>query len=285
MSVQVCSLASLVAIPALNQISPLRLGVWIGPSISDALAGRALLAQLAVHYPKADWVVFGPKDYLCLFEMNTRMSAYIPLKTMEARRVSQSRFGHWLEKRAQARKLPALGLQCIWAAGAGSVHPLYSQLARNCRLPCAAVWVDAPPGEWAAIESPLLDAGANALAHATRFYRGVNPTASKVLCVLGRANPLDAASLAVLKQSLAGAKASVVNQPGVHFTACVLVDTNAVSPLLLRRWGAELGSDCLLVGLAELLGLLAYADQVRVKDPDITRICCEMGRQKQLFVG
>lgn len=265
--------------------SRLRLGLWVGPGISDALVARALLVKLASFYPKADWVVFSNRANLCFFEMDPRMSAYIPLMSLDARRPAQGRFGHWLAARAQYKKLKALGLHGTWAAGFGEAPAQYTRFAQQVCQAASAVWVHAPAQEWLQLPTPLLDAGASALAHATRLYRSVNPALQKVLCVLGRVGSLEQSHLAQLKQRMQAVQAELGQQAGIHLQTCALLEGVEAGGVLARRLAAEMGQNCQLVGLSELLGLLAYADQVRVSDPDITRICIEMGRQKQLFVG
>ena len=52
--------------------------VWFAPGLGNALAARHSLSVLAHTLPDANIGLVGPRQALCLFEMDNRVQAFIP---------------------------------------------------------------------------------------------------------------------------------------------------------------------------------------------------------------
>lgn len=259
-----------------------RIGVWFGQGFENALAARAALGQLQAEYLGADWVLFGPRESLFLFEMDERVPAYIPLKSLEPRRPAQSRLSYYLEKRAQFKKLRGLKIDlCIGVSASASLPELNQQAAVQFQHVQKMLGVD---GRFIQqelplllqIERPLLLAGPQALAYATQLYRNVPPSSIKTVAFLDAAE--GQANLEVKWQALQ----NHLPQPGsnVQLTVAAIVGDNR----LLARHLNDKYPQCLQLGMPQAMGLIAYADRVICASEAVTLICAEMGRSDRLLL-
>lgn len=258
-----------------------RIGLWFGPGLEHALAARAALGELQREYPGADWVLFGPRGSLFLFEMDERVQVYISLRSAEPRRPAQSRLSYFLEKRAQFKKLRSLGLNlCIGVAVLSQAEngaALNRQAAEEFKqvqrmLGVSGRFLQNEESVFHQISAPVLEAGPQALAFATNHHRSVSPNQTKLLVVI-EGSEFDAQ----WKQAQAAAS-------GFHSASMTVAAIVAGDRLLARRL-AQSHPDWLQVDLAQAMGLIAYADRVICSSPAITRICSEMGRTDRLLLG
>ncbi|MCE2746050.1 MAG: hypothetical protein LW710_09100 [Burkholderiales bacterium] len=262
-----------------------RIGVWFGQGINNALAARAALGQLQTEYPGADWVLFGPRSSLFLFEMDERVPVYIPLRTLEPRRPAQTRLSYYLEQRAQFKKLRSLKLSLCIGVSAQAAEP---ELNRNVAaqfqhvrkvLGVGGQFIQRHLSSFLKAERPLLQAGPQALAHATQLYRKVSPGLVKAVALLyAEEHPAGLDSLDSQWKTLQGGLWQLGE--GVHLTVAAIAGENR---LLARQLNAAQPS-WLQLGLPQAMGLIAYADRVISASEVITLICAEMGRADRLLL-
>lgn len=259
-----------------------RIGVWFGQGLHNALAARAALGQLQAEYPGADWVLFGPRTSLFLFEMDERVPVYIPLRTLEPRRPAQTRLSYYLEKRAQFKKLRGLQLtQCIGVAVSDTAPELNRHVSEQFQHLQKMLGVGGPLiqkelSDFLQAERPLLQAGPQALAHATQLYRKVLPGMNKVVVLLYAQE--DTSDLGSQWQALEPRMAQFASN--FHLTVAAVVGDNR----LLARQLSSSHPSCLQLGLPQAMGLIAYADRVISASEQITLICAEMGRSDRLLL-
>lgn len=251
-----------------------RIGVWFDVGLENALAVRAALGGLQAEYPGADWVLLGPRESLFLFEMDERISAYIPLRALEPRRPAQSRLSFFLEKKAQYKKLRGLQLDLCLGVSVAQIGKQFQHFLKllnvSGRFIChdLSVFLSSP--------RPELQAGAQALALATQHYRVSPPHSLKVLVVFGDAPGQSRGLDAQWK-----AAQDILAREGVaHVTMAVLCGKGK----LQARRLAQAHPDWLRLDLPQAMGFVAYADRVISFSPDITRICAEMGRSDRLVL-
>jgi hypothetical protein len=260
-----------------------RIGLWFDKGLHGALAARAALGQLQAAHPGADWVLFGPRGSLFLFEMDDRVPVYIPLRMLEPRRPAQPRLSYYLEKRAQFKKLRGLKLSlCIGVSVKAAKPELNQQAAAQFQhlqkmLGVGGQFIQQGLSGFLQAERPLLHAGPQALAYATQLYRKVSPGMNKAVALLYAEE--DANSLDSQWQALQSGIASL--ESNVHCTVAVIVGENR---LLARQLNTG-RPGWLQLGLPEAMGLIAYADRVITASEAITLICAEMGRSDRLLVG
>lgn len=256
------------------------MGLVVGPTIAQALDARLALYGLAAVRPDVDWVLLGPKALFCLFEMDALAAAHIPLLAAEPLRQGQPRLGRWWQVRRQHRKLATLAWHGV-IAPVLQQQPVVEPAGWLTRLLKALhpVPVHNYSAELAPHPAPpVLQAGASALAWATRLMRQADPRDAKVLTFWPGVNALAAAH-----------RSGVVpgQQAGEFQVHAVWRDP--VQPVLQARQARALaeqtGVRCELVDLPQALGLLAYADRVKAHCPNIPRICAEMGRQDRLLLA
>ena len=167
-----------------------RIGVWFGQGLHNALAARAALGQLQVEHPGADWVLFGPRSSLFLFEMDERVPVYIPLRALEPRRPAQTRLSYYLEKRAQFKKLRGLKLNLCIGVSALADLPEQNQQADaqfqhvQKMLGVGGQFMQQELSGFLRAERPMLQAGPQALAYATQLYRKTSPSLIKAVALL-----------------------------------------------------------------------------------------------------
>lgn len=251
-----------------------RIGVWFDAGLENALAARAALGGLQAEHPGADWVLLGPRESLFLFEMDERISAYIPLRALEPRRPAQSRLSYFLEKRAQYKKLRGLQLDLCLGVSVSPVGKQFQHLLNLLNVSGRFIGHDLPV--FLSSPRPELQAGAQALALATRHYRLTPPYALKVLLVLssepGQGLGLDA--------QWSTAQHILAREGFEHVTTAVLGGNDK----LQARQLAQAHPDWLRLDLPQTMGFLAYADRVITFSPNVTRICGEMGRSDRLVL-
>lgn len=254
----------------------LRIGVWFEAGLENALAVRAALGGLQAEYPGADWVLLGPRESLFLFEMDKRISAYIPLLVLEPRRPAQSRLTFFLEKRAQYKKLHGLQLGfCIGVSANGVVGKQFQEFLKRLSLPGRMVCHDL--SLFLSNPRPELQAGAQALALATQHYRLLPPHCLKVLLLLS-GEPGQTLGLAAQWK----AAQDILTLEGISHTTTAVI-CSSKNKLQLRQL-AQSHPDWLRLDLPQAMGFLAYADRVICFSPNVTRICNEMGRSDRLVL-
>ena len=260
-----------------------RIGLWFGSGLENALAARAALGHLQVERPNADWVLFGPRESLCVFEMDSRVSGYIPLRSLEPRRAAQSRLSFYLEKRSQFKKLSALQLDGCIAVAVCSGNERADQLTAKefqkdfSRLGVGGHCLQKPLAWFLAIDRPTLQAGPEALAFATQHHRKSPPNLPKHLVLLSEY----AAPNQSLEQQWAQVQAVEGLGQGANLSVAAITSGNR----LTARQLAQAHPDWLQLNRAQAMGLIAYADGVISVSTDITLICQEMGRSNLLLLG
>jgi hypothetical protein len=251
-----------------------RIGVWFDTGLENALAVRAALGGLQAEYPGADWVLLGPRESLFLFEMDERISAYIPLRALEPRRPAQSRLSFFLEKRGQYKKLRGLQLDFCIGVSVTQIGKQFQHFLKLLNVSGRFICHDL--SEFQSNPRPELQAGAQALALATQHYRMLQPHALKALLLL---SDEPGPSLGLDEQWKAAR--NILAREGIgQVTTAVLCSKNK----LLVRQLAQAHPDWLRLDLPQTMGFLAYADRVISFSPNITRICCEMGRSDRLVL-
>lgn len=259
-----------------------RVGLWFGAGLENALAARAALGRLMHKYPDAEWVLFGPPGSLFLFEMDERVSAYIPLKSLQARRPSQGWLSHYLAQRAQYKKLGGLQLNACEGVAVSQPSPedtkhtlnLLGRLSRSLGTR-VCLWQESLD-EFLQIPRPVLQAGPQALAFATHHHRTTAPNAVKHLIILDGTH-----SLPSLQSQLQGLQANLVsNQAVVHLTIAVLIENNRLTSRELGRQQPN----WLQVDTAQAMGLMAYSDRVLTPHRLLCFLCEEMGRVNHLML-
>lgn len=259
-----------------------RIGVWFGQGLHSALAARAAWGQLQAEYPGADWVLFGPRGSLFLFEMDARVPVYIPLRAFEPRRPAQTRLSYYLEKRAQFKKLRGLKLNlCIGVSASVPLPELNLQAATQFQhvqkmLGIGGKFIQQELSVFLQAERPLLQAGPQALAYATQLYRKTSPSLIKAVALLYAEE--NAPSLDLQWQALQCSLAQLGGN--THLTVAAVVGENR---LLARQLSAS-QPGWLQLGLPQAMGLIAYADRVISASEAITLICAEMGRSDRLLL-
>lgn len=245
-----------------------RLGVWFGEGVANALMARALLYRLAAHYSNADWVLLGPADSACFFEMDRPVTVFIPLLGLQRRRPSQSRLAYWWSARQQRRRLRAVGLQRVFGVQPEG-HKEWIFLGRQLHCPCHPVRgsLDA----FLSLPHPTLQAGPSALAYSTHIFRSTPPHKIKEVLFVGL-HATDSQSLSALQASLDSI--AEVNSVYVERVVAVLSEL----PDFMQRRLAEKHPDWHWVTVTQAFGLLGYADRVVAATNDITLIGHEMGR-------
>lgn len=260
-----------------------RIGLWFGNGLENALAARAALGHLQVERPNADWVLFGPRESLHVFEMDNRVSGYIPLRSFESRRAAQSRLSFYLEKRNQFKKLRGLQLDdCIAVAVCSGDERADQLTAKEFQKDFSRLGVGGrcllKPLEWfLAIERPTLQAGPTALAFATQHHRKSPPNLPKYLVLLSEYEETNM----TLEQQWVRVQACENLRRNVHLTIAAIVTGNRLN----ARQVAKSHPDWLQINKAQAMGLIAYADGVISVSGDITLICQEMGREALLLLG
>ncbi len=259
-----------------------RIGVWFGQGLHNALAARAALGQLQAEYPGADWVLFGPRSNLFLFEMDERVPVYIPLRALEPRRPAQTRLSYYLEKRAQFRKLRGLKLDlCIGISATVPSPELNLQTAKQFQhvqkiLGIDGMFIQQELSDFLQAERPLLQAGPQALAYATQLYRKTSPGLPKAVALLYAEE--NAPSLDLQWQALQSNLTQL--NSNVHLTVAAVIGENR---LLARQLNTSQPA-WLQLALPQAMGLIAYADRVITSSEVITLICAEMGRSDRLLL-
>lgn len=124
--------------------------------------------------------------------------------------------------------------------------------------------------------SPKLQAGPKSLAAATHYYRNLDASLHKRLCVLdGQADFTELEVHALLDTA---AQTPAYGKPDIKRKILLIVVLfNAKNQLQVR----QLKAGCLYVvqsGLTQLIGHLAYADDILTNSPCITRLGVEMGK-------
>ena len=267
-----------------------RIGVWFGAGLQNALATRRLLGFLALRFPQADLVLFGPRASLHLFEMDSRVSAYLPLLALEEKRREQSAIANYLGRRAQFKKLKSLNLQACFGVCTEYVKPIkpmgavrggFDVFAKALGLARHALLVYTEPALLQTASTPFLEAGPQALLAATHFYRLASPQLPKVLLVLGHADQ----SLDQLKNAQTQAH-DMLHAHGLvaDHKACVVWAVLGGESRLHSRLAAHLGEPIRIMSQARLMGHIAYADQVICLPDEAARICVEMGRENRLLL-
>ena len=265
-----------------------RLGLWFSTGIDNALAARAALGDLLAKNPDADWVLFGPRQSLFLFEMDDRVPVYIPLRALEARRPAQSRLSYYLEKRTQFKKLRGLGLDSCFGVSVlqGDTHldaEAFKQFEDALSmLGVRGELIQREESAFHAMPTPELQAGPQALAFATQFYRKVPPNHSKHLLLLGK---IDGQDESVDSQWQHVQHTLQANNVTPAATAHVVTAVITHGDRLSARQLTQAHPDWLQVDTAQAMGLIAYADRVICCSETITRICAEMGRSDRLLLG
>lgn len=260
-----------------------RIGLWFGNGLENALAARAALGQLQAERPGADWVLFGPRESLYLFEMDNRVSGYIPLRSFESRRAAQSRLSFYLEKRNQFKKLHGLQLDDCIAVAVCSGDERADQLTAKefqkdfNRLGITGLCLQKPLEWFLAIERPTLQAGPEALAFATQHHRKSPPNLPKHLVLLSE--------YAAPRQSLEQQWANVQAFEGLGQGANLSIAAITTGNRLTARQITQTHPDWLQLNRAQAMGLIAYADGVISVSADVTLICQEMGRSSLLLLG
>jgi len=260
-----------------------RIGVWFGQGLHSALAARATLGPLQAEHPGADWVLFGPRGSLFLFEMDERVPVYIPLRALEPRRPAQPRLSYYLEKRAQFKKLRGLRLNlCIGVSALADLPEQNQQAAAQFQhvqkmLNVGGRFTQQDLSAFLHAERPLLQAGPQALAYATQLYRKTSPSLTKAVALL-YAEENESTSLDLQWQAL---QASLAQLGGnAHLTVAAVVGDNR----LLARQLSTHHPDWLQLDLPQAMGLIAYADRVICASEVITLVCEEMGRSDRLLL-
>ena len=251
-----------------------RIAVWFGTGLNNALAARAALGAFQAEYPGADWVLLGPRESLFLFEMDSRISAYIALRALEPRRPAQSRLSFFLEKRAQYKKLQGLQLDLCLGVSVNQADKPFQQVLRLLKVSGRLVCNSLP--QFLSSPRPELQAGPQALALATHHYRMVPPNALKVLVLLVEE-----------PGQVLGLEAQWHNAQNMLACGGIAQATTAVvcsNGKLQARQLALAHPDWLRLDMPQAMGFLAYADRVITFSPDITRICSEMGRADRLLL-
>ena len=265
-----------------------RLGLRFPTGIDNALAARAALGDLLAKNLNADWVLFGPRQSLFLFEMDDRVPVYIPLRALEARRPAQSSLSHYLEKRAQFKKLRGLSLDSCFGVSVLQVDPqANAAVAKQFEhalgmLSVRGELIQREESAFQAMPAPELQAGPQALAFATRFYRKVPPNRLKHLLLLGQLGgqdePVDT-QWQHMQQTLH--VNNVASAAAAHVVTAVITHGDRLS----ARQLTQAHPDWLQVDTAQAMGLIAYADRVICCSETVTRICAEMGRSERLLLG
>lgn len=265
-----------------------RLGLWFPTGIDNALAARAALGDLLAKNPDADWVLFGPRQSLFLFEMDDRVPVYIPLRALEARRPAQSRLSYYLEKRAQFKKLRGLSLDFCFGVSVLQIDPhANAAVAKQFghalgMLGVRGELIQREESAFLAMPRPELQAGPQALAFATQFYRKVPPNQLKHLLLMAQIDGLDKT---VDTQWLDMQQTLQANAAGSTAAAHVVTAVISHGDRLSARQLTQAHPDWLQVDPAQAMGLIAYADRVMCSSETITRICVEMGRSERLLLG
>lgn len=263
--------------------SPKRIGVWFGPGLENALATRAVLGDLQAQHPGADWVLFGPRESLYVFEMDERVPVYIPLRIFEPRRTAQSRLSCFLEKRAQFNKLRALVLnECIAVAVSSGNSIADKQASQQFlkvfkKLNVQGTCLQKELALFLTGKRPTLLAGPQALAFATLHHRKSPPHLPKYLVLLSELSGLGHS----VEQQWQFVQGKEVFKQKAQFTVGVVTSGNR----LAVRHLAQFHPDWLQLSMAQAVGLIAYADGVISFSSDITQICSEMAREDLLLLG
>lgn len=257
-----------------------RIGVWFGQGLENALAARAALGKLQAEYPGADWVLFGPRESLFLFEMDDRVPVYIPLRALEPRRAAQTRLSFYLEKRAQFKKLRRLQLHlcfgvAVLSSGAEQRQQAAEQFQRALKMiSTSGQWIEQEISLFMQEKRPLLQAGPQSLAFATQLHRHTPPHLGKLLVLL------DGVEIIALENQLLSAQSLIKSEEAMHATVAVITTGDRLAS---RRLNA-LHSDWLQTSVAQAMGLIAYADRVICFSPAVTLVCQEMGRADRLLL-
>ena len=252
-----------------------RVALWFGAGLENALAARALLGQLQAEHPGAEWVLFGPRESLFMFEMDSRVSVYIPLRSTEPRRAAQSRLSYFLEKRAQFKKLKELNLdECVGvSARQADTKDQFQHILKIFSVSGAFIQKDL--SSFLSIHRPELQAGPQALAFATQLHRKSPPHLSKLLVLLVESErPALEAQWLALQNAL-----NTVEK--AHTTVAVITNNSR----LAARQLAGVHPDWLQLDFAQAMGLIAYADRVICLSSVVTQICEEMGRSDRVLLG
>ncbi|HEX4856647.1 MAG TPA: hypothetical protein VFV28_07525, partial [Limnobacter sp.] len=218
-----------------------RVALWFAEGLDNALAARGALEGLQAQHPDADWVLLGPKSSLCLFEMDNRVAAYIPLLSLGPRRPSQGWLSRFFETRTQYRQLRGVGFsQCMGVAVAEQAtvqaggpfsrqasQKHFNQLKSALRVPGA--FIEKSLHEFLQADRPLLQAGPQALAFATQLHRTSPPHLQKLLVLLSDpAGRTDA-----LLQQWGTAQHLLQQNAPAHITVAVM---HSSGDRLLSRW-------------------------------------------------
>ena len=265
-----------------------RLGLWFASGINNALAARAAFGELQVQNPGADWVLFGPRDSLFLFEMDDRVPVFIPLRALEPRRPAQTRLSYYLEKRTQFKKLRGLALDACFGVAELQRDPREnSSIAKQFDHALAMLGTRGElnlqlQNVFLAMPRPELQAGPQALAYATQLYRKVPPNQLKLLLLLGQLSGQDEPIDTQWQHAQQVLQANNVEPNATtHVVTAVVTNADRLSSRQLTR----AHPDWLQVNIAQAMGLIAYADRVICCTETITRICAEMGRSERLLLG
>lgn len=256
-----------------------RLGLWFCTGLENGLAARAVLGTLQSENPGAEWVLFGPRESLFLFEMDERVCAYVPLLSLAPRRAAQSRLSYFLEKRAQFLKLRALKLDSLFGAAVPPFEPVEKQFSYTLRMLGISGRLIKEERSWfAAQPAPLLQAGPQALAFATQLHRKSPHQLQKCLVLLLAESVQQRAALEADWQA---AQNTVNTLPPMHTTVAVVTNHDR----LLARQLAQAHPDWIQLDFAQAVGLIAYADRVICMSDTVTRICREMDRFDRVLLG
>jgi hypothetical protein len=265
-----------------------RFGLWFAAGINHALAARAAFGELQSQNPGADWVLFGPRESLFLFEMDERVPVFIPLRALEPRRPAQTRLSYYLEKRAQFKKLRGLALDACFGVAELQHDPQEDlNIAKQFEHALGMLGTrgdlkQTDKNVFLTMPRPELQAGPQALAFATQLYRKVPPNQLKHLLLLGQLSGQDETIEAQWQyaQKLLQTDASMAPAMANLVTAVITKGDRLAARQLSQAY-----PDCLQVDLAQATGLIAYADRVICCSETITRICAEMGRSDRLLLG
>jgi hypothetical protein len=234
-----------------------RVAVWFGKGLENALAARAWLGQLQAENPGAEWVLLGPQGSLYLFEMDSRVSAFIPLLQLEPPRPTQPRLLRYFAERRQFRQIRELRFsQCFGVAVSGSgnesAQPEFAKFISGIGLPGQLLEKALP--DFLLANQPLLQAGPQALAFATRLHRASPPHLPKLLVLLACPAIGNDKTGLELEQQWNAAQANMRNCEPAHITVAVV---NAAGNRLLVRWLNQHYPDWLPIDLSQAMGLIS----------------------------